>query len=344
MARTDNRNDNRRDDRNGNQGDKRPGPTRDELGMMFRDYLVKRADLVQRLMRPKSQLNAMLLIRAAELTFRRDTESKMTDHRTWPTVLVALMTAAQLDLEPGGPLADAHLVPWWDKDLGYHVWSLMPGYRGLVKLAIQSGVVKRMRAFAVYERDVFTIKQGSEPGIIHEVWTGADRGKTIGAYAVARIAGDDGEDESEWMPWAEIEKIKLEQQGRSPAWRSWPDQMARKLPLKRLCNQLPLGERFRLALEVDHAASESNTTALRQAAQSADIDVDTIIDAQATEVKSPTSKTSQMAEKYAQRGDAPPPAEPPREEQRGGDKTTDAECQMCGVPVPAGDTLCASCK
>jgi recombination protein RecT len=319
-------------------------------GLEFRNYLIGRADLVQRMVRPKSQLSALLLVRAAELTFRRDPRNLL-EPKTWPTVLVALMTAAQLDLEPGGPLADAHLVPWFDKDLGHHVWSLMPGYRGLCKLAIQSGLVRRLRAFAVYARDPFEIEQGSEPKVTHKVHTGADRGEIIGAYAVARMV--DEEVESEWMPWAEIDRIKVVQQGRSPAWREWPDQMARKLPLKRLCNQLPLGHQLRLALEVDHAASDGDTNALRRVVRDAEIDPDGIIDvveAPAALALAP-SKAASMADRIAQRGTAkePVPVAAKKAAEKAAVPTTDPwnepdACQSCGVPVDDGVKLCSACE
>jgi phage RecT family recombinase len=70
------------------------------------------------------------------------------------SLLGALMTAAQLGLEPG-PLGEAWLVPFKDQV------TFIVGYRGLLKLAWQSGQLRNISARVVYEADDFDFAFGS---------------------------------------------------------------------------------------------------------------------------------------------------------------------------------------
>lgn len=194
------------------------------------------------------------LIRFAAITFKR--EPKFHPVEVWPSIYLALATAGHLGLEPSGPLGEGWIVPRWDKRLRMNVAMWQTGYRGYITLLTRNGSCKRVRAFTVYQADVFQIDQGSTPRIVHEIFTGAsaDRGEVIGAYAIAWMSN--GEQEYEWVPRVDIDKSRDMAADGSGAWNEWFDQMARRLPIKRLANQLPVGPKVRRAVAVEDAQDQ----------------------------------------------------------------------------------------
>lgn len=163
----------------------------------------------------------------------------------------SLILSAQIGLEPSGIKGEAYLVPFKG------TCTLIPGWRGLVKLALRSKAVKRLNSYVVYERDDFKIWLGSEPRVEHQPCLDPERGELIGAYAVAKM--DNGEVDIEWMDVAELQKIKENaakaRGGKAgPAYSDWEDQMYRKAPIRRLAKRLPLGDDFFLAMKADELA------------------------------------------------------------------------------------------
>lgn len=201
-----------------------------------------------------SPLTPAALIRFAGITFKR--EPKFHPPEVWPSIYLALVTAAQLGLEPSGPLGEGWIVPRWDKRLRMTIAQWQTGYRGYISLLIRNGTCTRVRAFCVYDADVFRFRQGSDPGIVHEIFTGSaeDRGDVIGAYAVAWLPS--GDHEYEWVPRVDIDKSREMAADNSGAWKDWFDQMARRLPIKRLANQLPVSPRMRQAIAIENAEDQ----------------------------------------------------------------------------------------
>lgn len=167
------------------------------------------------------------------------------------SIYASLILAAQMGLEPSGIRGECYLVPYKGK------CTLIPGWRGLVKLALRSKAVKALYSHIVYEADEFRVWLGSEVRIEHRPSMEADRGQIVAAYAVARM--ENGEIDIEVMPLAELEKIRdMAKAGRGgkdgPAYSDWEDQMYRKAPLRRLSKRLPLGDDFFLAAKADELA------------------------------------------------------------------------------------------
>lgn len=114
--------------------------------------------------------------------------------------LGALLTASQLGLEPG-PTGEAYFVPY------KQTCTFIPGYRGLIKLARQSGQVSDIYAEIVYANDKFTVTRGLQRNIEHE--EAADRnnrGKPTDVYAVAKFK--DGTTTFVTMTVNEVEAIR----------------------------------------------------------------------------------------------------------------------------------------
>jgi len=156
--------------------------------------------------------------------------------------LGALMTAAQVGLEPG-PLGEAYLVPY-----GREV-TFVPGYRGLVKLAWQSGQLESIAAHVVYAGDEFDYSYGLTPTLVHKPAL-RDRGDVIAAYAVATFKH--GGNAFEIMSREDIEAIRKRSKasGSGPWVTDW-NEMARKTVMKRLSKWLPLSPEFANAVQRD---------------------------------------------------------------------------------------------
>lgn len=235
-----------------------------DLAEQFATFMAERADKLAEWTRTET-LTAGDLIRLSQLTFRRD--HRLQDPRVWPSIYLALVTAAQLGLEPDGPLKEGHITAWWDKRLGHNVAAFMPGYRGLIKLVRQSGAVKRIRSHVAYSGDEFWVEEGSTPRIHHRLQFDPERrGEPIAVYSIAYLA--DGEEDPEVAHWSEVEKARDQARkgqkggGDTPAWAQWGDQMARKFVIKRHCNQLPMSPVARMAIDVDHAVSRADYASL----------------------------------------------------------------------------------
>lgn len=170
------------------------------------------------------------------------------------SVLMSLMVAAQLGLDPSGAKGEGYLVPFRGE------CSFMPGYRGLLKLVRESGL--RVVAHIVYEGDTFSCGLGTDEYVRHSP-TLSDRGAVVGAYAVAR-EGDGAIFDITLMTADELERVREDAKSRnrgkeSPAWARWPEEMYRKTILRRICKTLPLGTPAARAVILDNAVSSGQS-------------------------------------------------------------------------------------
>lgn len=166
------------------------------------------------------------------------------------SIYASLITAAQLGLEPSGVRGLGYLVPFKGK------CTFMPGWRGLIALALRSKAVKSVYSHIVYEGDDFVVRLGTEPSIHHvpALNTSEEAREVIAAYAVAVM--ENGERDIEVMDRFQLERVRsfaASQRGGKdgPAYQQWADQMYRKAPIRRLCKRLPLGDDYFLAAKID---------------------------------------------------------------------------------------------
>jgi recombination protein RecT len=159
----------------------------------------------------------------------------------------ALMTASQLGLEPG-PLGEAYLVPY-----GNQV-TFIPGYRGLIKLAWQSGQLKHIDAQVVREGDDFDFAYGLEPYLRHRP-ARRGRGKVTEVYACATFLN--GGSAFVVMSVEDVEVIrKRSRASKNGPWVTDWDAMAKKTAIKQLIRFLPLSTDLR---NLAHAAAMDGT-------------------------------------------------------------------------------------
>jgi recombination protein RecT len=178
---------------------------------------------------------------------------------TTSSILLALLEAASLGLIPNSVMGEAYLVPFnvkvsargeperWEKQAVF-----MPGYRGLVKLARNTGVVKAVVARAVRAGDEFEVEFGLDEALHHRTDFDADDydQKPIRyVYAVAHFV--DGFKQFEVMSKAAVDKIRQRSKSKDNGpWVTDYDEMALKTIVRRLCKRLPLSD-FDLARAIE---------------------------------------------------------------------------------------------
>ena len=116
----------------------------------------------------------------------------------------------------------------------------MPMFTGIQKRVRNSGEITSIQAHVIYENDEFTWSQGVDAAIEHRPKFPGDRGKPIGAYAIAKFK-DGSDPQIEVMDVAAIERVRaVSHSGKSGPWVQWWEEMARKTVFRRLSKWLPL--------------------------------------------------------------------------------------------------------
>ncbi len=209
------------------------------------DQKTSLAQLIQQ-MKPEiakalpSQMSPERMARIATTTLR---QTPALARCTPESFLGALLTASQLGLEPG-PIGEAYFVPYGQ------VCTFIPGYRGLIKLARNSGQLVDIWAEIVYEEDEFKVSYGLHRDLVHKPKMGVDRGKPIYVYAASELK--DGGRPFVVMTVAEVEAIRARSKaGRNGPWVSDWSAMAKKTVVKQLSKWLPLSAEFNTAAVLD---------------------------------------------------------------------------------------------
>ena len=97
------------------------------------------------------------------------------------SVLKAIGECARYGLEPNSPLSEAALVPYGNKV------EFLIEYRGLLKLAWNSGLMKCIEYDKICEHDSYEYTKGFKSVFEHKPLLVGDRGKTIAYYAYAEM-------------------------------------------------------------------------------------------------------------------------------------------------------------
>lgn len=154
---------------------------------------------------------------------------------TQPSVIQAISEVAYLDLSLHKTLGEAYLIPF------RNVCTLMTGYKGFVKLMVNTGIVSNLESVLVYKGEAFRWWRDEKGPHWEHAPDMAMQGRDdqiAGAYAVGYLPG--GGVMMEVMNIAQLEKIrKSSKSSNSPAYSQWLGQMYRKAPIRRLQNYIP---------------------------------------------------------------------------------------------------------
>lgn len=140
--------------------------------------------------------------------------------------------AATMGLLIGEGLGHAYLVPFGNQA------QLIPGYRGLVYLAVKSGAARSITAHVVHEGDELDLVHGRpREGTLRPRFQ--EQGKPIGAIAFAEL--DDERQIALFMSLEQIEKVRAASRAKNgDLWTKWWDEAACKTVTRRLIKRLPV--------------------------------------------------------------------------------------------------------
>ena len=165
------------------------------------------------------------------------------------SIMLSVMQAAELGLEPGGALGEGYLVPYG------RTCQFIPGYRGFISLARRSGQIVSIEAHAVYEKDEFVVEFGLDPKLVHRPTLATERGEVVAFYAVARLVG--GGVQHDYMTRADVDAIRKRSRAASSGpWVTDYNEMGKKTVIRRLFKTLPVSVELCRALELQ-AESEA---------------------------------------------------------------------------------------
>ncbi|HEX7352518.1 recombinase RecT [Brachybacterium sp.] len=173
------------------------------------------------------------------------------------SLLGSLMLAAQLGLEPGGPLGHLYLTPRRLKG----EMNVVPiiGYKGLVELSRRSGKVGTVKAQIIRDGDLFDQGFDTQRGGEYTTWRPADHDEKrppIGVLAWATLI-DTGSVQTRFTP---IDAVDARRDrgaaGAKGPWATDRDAMIRKTGIRALAPDLPASTAMALATRADERITE----------------------------------------------------------------------------------------
>lgn len=173
------------------------------------------------------------------------------------TIVNSVMFLASWDLEPNH-FDHAWIIPYeYTRSNGTTVTLAKPhiGYKGYIHLVTKYEDCRKVTAKVVYENDGIRLWQENEQGNIeHEIYVGPDRGQVIGAYA--HFFFGDGLRTLEYMDIGQLETVreaarKQRNGNDSPAWRDFPEQMYKKVVIRRAMNHMDLSPDLQKVVGID---------------------------------------------------------------------------------------------
>lgn len=164
------------------------------------------------------------------------------------SVYAALMTCAQLGLEPNGHPPQAYILPYGNKA------QLILDYRGQMALAMRDPSIASIYAGTVRENDEFHLSLGDGARLEHRPNL-TDGGDVMGYYAYLSYR-DGRASRYVYMSHGEVEDHRDKYvRGKSGPWQTEFEAMAHKTAIKRLLNRMPLdpsaGKAIHLANRLD---------------------------------------------------------------------------------------------
>ncbi len=164
--------------------------------------------------------------------------------------LAALMSAAQLGLEPNTSLGQAYLIPYNNK--GTLECQFQLGFKGMIDLVYRNDKVQTIQSHCVYENDEFNYELGLNPQLKHKPAI-QNRGNLLLVYAFFKL--DNGGYGFEVLSKEDIE-IHAERYSKAYSsqyspWKLYFEDMAKKTVIKKVLKYAPLKTDFLRAITLD---------------------------------------------------------------------------------------------
>ncbi len=154
----------------------------------------------------------------------------------------AVINVASVGLTLNPANAYAYLVPRGG------VACLDISYKGLIKLASDSGNIKWAKAVLVYDKDEFEM-HGIEKMPFHKFDPfKKDRGDLVGGYCAAKLVYDTYMIDT--MTIEELDQVQMASKAANGPWKTWPDEMRKKSLIKRASKTWPNTSRLDKAVSL----------------------------------------------------------------------------------------------
>jgi recombination protein RecT len=195
--------------------------------------VTKSADLVKVMDQFKDQIEMAL---PKHMTAERMMRLAMTAYNRTPdlaqctgySIMGAIVQASILGLECDGMSGEAYLIPYYNGKTKSMQCQMQAGYRGLVKLARQSGEFTTIDSQPVYVGDVFEFEKGSTTWLKHKRDPTKPRGEVYGFWAGYNLK--DGGFNFEYMHKTEIEAHR-DKYSKSAYVLKYDEKAGKKVPL-----------------------------------------------------------------------------------------------------------------
>lgn len=228
----------------------KPKKEKKTIKNIIEDYLPQIKKALPQVMTPERFLNIMTTALA---------KNPLLAECTPVSIIGAMLTSAQLGLEPNTILGQAYLIPYkrsvniggkWEK---INEAQFQLGYRGMLNLAMRSGEFKTIQAHTVFENDVFEYELGLEPKLKH-IPAAKNRGEITHFYAMYQLTN--GGNGFIVMSKEDIqkhgEKYSQSYNSKNSVWTEFFEQMAHKTVLKKLLKFAPMNTETLLKIEQDN--------------------------------------------------------------------------------------------
>jgi len=192
----------------------------------------------------------------------------------------AVIVAAEVGLELNTKRGHAFLTPRKSKDKTKTYCVYIQGWRGLMHLARQSGLVVGLNAQIIYDGEPYAYQQGSSPRLDHTPAIEASKRVTpVACYAVLFMVK--GPPLIEVMPWDDVMDIRRSSGGF--LWKDHEGEMARKTPIRRVFKYGPDGllpdASYRALAVEDNQVYSSTEDRIAAATDATDADLGDALDA-----------------------------------------------------------------
>lgn len=200
-----------------------------------------------------SHIKAPVWIRVAQAAVRRDEKLAEAAAVSPKTLMVALLNAARLGLEPG--TEEFYLTP--RKVKGRPEVLGIVGYQGIIEMIYRAGAVSSVIAECVYANDGFDYKPGRDDLPRHTIdWDSTDRGPLRLVYAYARLRSG-AVSKVVVMNRAQVMAVKAKSQGANSEFSPWQTNEAAmwlKSSVRQLKKWVPTSAEYRDQLRADAVA------------------------------------------------------------------------------------------
>ncbi len=212
-----------------------------EAPKTIQDYIKKMSSEIE-----KALPSVITPERFTRITLSALSTNPMLQQCTPKSFLGAMMTSAQLGMEPNTPLGQAYLIPRKNGKTQEWECQFQLGYKGLIDMAHRSGEVRDIQAHVVYENDEFIYELGLEPKLIHKP-AATDRGAATHVYAVYHTKN--GGYGFEVMSMDDVRKHAMKysdsfKRGSFSPWTTSFEEMAKKTCLKRALKFAPMSTEY----------------------------------------------------------------------------------------------------